>query len=808
MTSIDTNVWERSSLENWESPTPNSLKMKVNQNHDYIVSNVNYENYALSSDISIPSGDDDGIGVVFDFLDSSNYKYIMYQGGGLNSLSSLYLNSPVTLVEVKDGVFKALSKSSLVPYWNQSQSFNIRLENLFSDISFYIDGIKVISYKKDNVVSGKIGFVTQSQITNFDNIVMEKASTNRFSAKYVLYAVEDDDQLTEITVKQYAKSEINTEISAKVFGVDNKDTDINIMYRGNSDIYTEIQPYGHNSIETELEVRPHNRMLARYEVQQPPVITDINNPTRDAFVRSEGVYATINNGGGSSMVVGKEGDYVWDSYLRFDLSHLTDSLTVLGTKLRLHYTGMFPQLDIRLYEVVEDWQEYSITYLNNPRIFREIGYSYERNIANKYIEIDVSSIALEWIANPNKNFGLYIKVADHSNNGQMIFRTRESVSPPELIVKYYSTDVFSTGRSDLQTEIRAMKADYSQHNTEVEVTSAFAFSRMETEIYCHRREVPLDVDINTEITSNKVYEYAELTVSIVEESDVRTELSVLSDVRASSVNAEVVVSRPFNYVEIYSAHMSEQATQITVSNDRVYSEITASIPLILTEVSSRLSRYNEVDTAITVSNDRVLTEIDVIISNDVEVEIEIIGVMHDEVFTEITVSNYIVEAEVVVRLSRYIDYFTEITANRPFTYVEIRTPEQSNMKTEIDVLPQSSKNAEITVSRDTSLVEITPRAYSESAKESVIYVKYTSFVETEITAKSVSQIPVSIDVKVTSNVETEITVSNDRLFVEITPRVEGKYEVLAELLPRISTVSNIDVTITVGGRRGAYGFVM
>lgn len=641
-----------------------------------------------------------------------------------------------------------------------------------------------------------------------DNLDPTSNLVNRVSAKYILYGVENSEYSTEIHVKQYGNSDKFVDIRPRVFGVSKHDIDINIMYRGNSDIFTEIQPYGHTNFETEIEVRPHSRMWALYEVQQPPIVSDTNNPIMDAFVRSEGVFATINNGSGISMVVGKQNNEVWDSYIKFDLSHISSSLPILSSKLKLYYTGSLSQLDLELFEISDVWGEYSVTYLNSPEIGRLIATNYVQNISQRYIEFDVSAIVLEWLSNPTKNLGFYLKASNLSSDGQMIFRTRESMQPPELIVDHYSTSVFSTGRSDALTEIVAMKADKSDKNSEIEVSSAFAFSRMETEIYCHRPEVPIDTDIEVEITSNKIYEYAELTVSIVEESDKNAQIDVMSQILTSRVDSEITINKPFSYVEIYSANINEKAVEITVSNDRVYSEISVSNPFVLTEVSSRVADYSNTDIIITVSNDAILTEIDVLVFSDIETEINIIGLNYSDALTEINVSNYIVEAEVTVRLTGQIDYYTEITANRPFAYVEIRTPEQSNMETEIDVLPNSSKHSEITVSRDTALVEIITRAYDESDVNAELYVKYVSHVELEITAKSVSQIPVSIDVKITSNVESVITVSNDRLFVEITPRVEGKSEMFVELLPRISTVDNVEVTLTVGGGKKAYGFVM
>lgn len=806
MTNIDTSLWERSSLDNWESPTPNSLKMKVNLNHDYIVSDVSYVNYTLSSNVSVLANDDDGIGVVFDFIDADNYKFIMYQGGGLNAISSRYENSPVTLIEVKNGLFNTLLKSTVIPYWNKDSTFSIKLENLFSDINFYVNDVLALRYRKEDTSTGKIGFVAHSQIADFNDIVMEQSLTNRVVAKYKLYAVGDSDVPVEIEVKQYGDSDTETEITPRAYRESIQDTYLNVMYRGNSDVAIEIQPYGFHQWETEIEVPPHNRMWAVYEVQQPPVVNDINNPIMDAFTRSEGVYATVNNGSGTSMVVGKQNGHIWDSYIKFDVSHLQDSLFFLGAKLRLYYTGTFPALDIEVHEISGTWEEYAITYLNTPTTFRLINDKYTINPLQRYIEFDVFDIVLEWITNPTMNLGFYLKVSDSSPDGQMIFRTRESVQPPELIVDHYSTAVFSMGRSDVVTEINAMRANLSEHNAEITVDSTFNFSIFDTEIYCHRVEVPLDSDIELEITVTKPYEDVILIVSPIKEDDAETEISVYSSIQVSEHDTEIVATKPLTYVEIYSANLCDYETEISVTHKTRHAEITVSNIKTLAEVY--VKHVNDVEVEIEINKLIVPIEITAMKFSDIEAEIEINADRRNDVLTEINISHESRHTEITPRITGESRIYTEIVITKPYIFVEIRTPEQSNMETEIDVRPQSSVHAEITANGIKVYAEVNVVAYGESNIDAEIYVKWVNFLPIEITSRSVSQLDVEIDVRNTSNVDAMITVSNDRMYVEISPRLEGEHDVFTVLEPRINMVDNIDTIIVVGSRKGAYGFVM
>lgn len=631
---------------------------------------------------------------------------------------------------------------------------------------------------------------------------------NRVVAKYTLYAVGNSDIYTEIEAKTHEDNDTFAEIYSRALRHSEKDTYLDVKYRGNSDVLVEIQPIGFFDTPTEIEVRPHNRMWAMYEVQRPPLVNNVTNPIMDAYTRNDGVYATINNGSGTSMVVGKDESKVWDSYLKFDLSHVNPSLHITGSRLRLYYTGTFNNIDIEVREIIETWGEYSVTYLNSPQIRRLISQSYVYDYINKYIEIDVSDIVLEWINNPHQNFGFYIKASDDSINNQLIFRTRESFTPPELIVTHYDPTIYSNGRSDIVTEIKAMKAGESNKNTEITVDSTFSFSFVDTMIYCRQLDIPVHDDIDTEIEVTSPKLHAEITISIIGKNDVNAEVSVYSGIQVDSVDVEIIANTPFNLVEIFSSYLDDKHTEITVTHDKAYAEILVSTPIRVSEITVK-SRY-DADTEITVSKDKHDVEIRVVISDvsDIDTEIEINGNRKSDLNAQIIISRDREYVEIQSRVSRKFDVYTEITANQPFVYTEIRTPEQSNMNTEITVLSVSQKQTEITVSRDREHVEIYVRAYGENNVDSEIYVKYVSQVEVEIISRSVSQCEVEISVKLTSNVDAEITVSRNREYVEISPRVAGDDDVLAELEPRINMVDNIPVIITVGGRRGAYGFVM
>lgn len=644
-----------------------------------------------------------------------------------------------------------------------------------------------------------------------DNTILSESLTvtNKLVAKYKLYAVGDSDVFTEIEVKQYDKSDVDSEFHVRALKNNDIKTEINVVYSGYSDVITEIQPYGFEQIETEVSVRPHNRMWALYDVVQPPLIDNINNPIMDAFTRSENTFSSINYGTGTSMVVGRLDGHTWSSYLKFDVAHINSSLPITGSKLRLHYTGSIPQLNIEVYDLNKYWQEYSITHLNAPVPQNLIKDVYVQNVAGRYIDIDVSDKVLEWINNPTLNQGFMIKISDDSPDGQMIFRTRESYTPPELIVTHYDTSIFSTGRSEIVTEIKAMKASLSEVNTEVTVKNTFDFYRLDAEIYVHRIEVPIDIDIETEITASSPLKFVEIVSAIRSESNVKTEINIISGENVSKVDTEINVSRPVEDVEIYVKHQNKVDVEITpklYGEDSILTEIISSKPDINVEITALIT--DDVLVEITSSKPNVNAEITVLISNDVEVEIDISTVRINKVDVEIGVSRRVVPIEITPRVTGLHEVYTRVDISKSKVEVEISTPERSELLTEIDIIQWSAIPVEISATFTKIKTEITPRVIEHTSVDTEIYVKWTDDIEVEITSRSTSSVNVEINVRATSNTFAEITVSKRVVLTEIIPRVFGEHKVNVTIEPRIQMVDNLDTIITVGGEKGAYGFVM
>lgn len=814
---IDTNSWERSSLENWSSPTSDSLKMLQNLAHDYIVSDVEFANYTISSNITPKGADDDGIGVVFDYIDSTNYKYVMYQAGGLTSgwagnfgtNSSGRINA-LALFEVKAGVHSRIAQSTTAPYWVADTSFSMKLENIFDDVFFYINDVELLRYKKKDTVSGKIGFVTYSQIADFNNIKISKALTNRAKAKFKLYAVDDNDINAEIQPSFRTNGEVLTEITPIVKEMNEVDTEIFAIYGGSSNVLVEIRTILQNNVDTEIDVRPHNRMYAKYEIQQPPVITNIFSPTQDSFTREQLEFQSINYGSSNSMAVGNSATDIWRSFVQFDVSTLNPSYVLVESYLRLYYKEAAPlSMKLEVLNANKAWQEYNITNINKPDPIRLISNDFTVNEEQKYIEFDVFEVVKKWLELSELNNGFIVRASIETANGQVSFGTRESLLPPELVTRYYDSAIFSSGRSQVPTEILAILRANDDVWVEIEPSSLFQNNEIETEIYCHVIGVPVDNEINAEITVSVPDIEVSIQRSFRENSEISAEVGVIG-YQKDDVNTVVSINRDTVLVELQPILRSELPTEISIKREEV-----------LVEISPVISKENEIGTEIEVNP---LTESLVKTSITatkplVLVEISINSREKNEIFTEIrpsrpnvqiditsTKPNVLVEISPV--LTKNQDLYTIISPTKDNIWVEISVRYDSEINIEIESILASMIKAELVATKPSIWTEITAIGFEVNDVFVELLAGSLNQIETEIYVKHISNIDVELKVYPVSKLNVDIVSNRPKVFVELTVPYTDVRDINIEIQPRIFTVNNVNTVITVGGGNFGYAFII
>lgn len=624
---------------------------------------------------------------------------------------------------------------------------------------------------------------------------------NRMTATYELIGADNSDILAEIDIRAIENYDKDTEIHIRAQKDDEKETEINIMIRGNSDILVEIQPMGFEDILAEIEVRPTNRMWALYEVQEPPVLKAVLNPSKDTFSRSGSSHQYINYGSNNTIAVGKHQDEEYISFLEFNLSNWHPQFTVIDAKIRLHYSGIVPDGTIlELFSVDEEWSERGLTHLNEPSYNSIIVNDYINYKDNSYIEIPITDELNAWINRPDLNNGFAIKASNGTVNGTIDFRSRETHNPPELVVSYYDTRIYSNGRSQTHAEIFVYSVGENETLAEIEVHSVFGYSDMLTELYVHRYEVPVPNDVETEITVSRLKTNSEITISLRDNSEVSSEVSVRSGYMSSTVDTEILVSKPYQYVELYVKHQLDLDAEIMIQRRESVD--------ILAEV--------------TTSRKKVDTEIYVKYTSNILAEIQIQTFGESNTLAEITVTRDTIQSEVYVKhrddilsditVQRYGESNTlaeiTVTRNQIETELHIRAIKSSDINTEIQprVIGEDDLLSEITVTREEVFADITVTYYKDI--ESEIYVKYRDDLLTELTVTVFDDVLTEIDVIFATEKDTEITVSRPQVLTEIGVFYWDDNDVITEIQPRVLAVNQVETEILVRDGVNAYAYII
>ena len=132
------------------------------------------------------------------------------------------------------------------------------------------------------------------------------------------------------------------------------------------------------------------------------------------------------------------------SLLRFDLPG--DSATAVEeASLRIYYAG-YSDIEGRIRlttvrAVADSWQETTVTWANQPSTGDHYGgLSTTANDVSLgvYKEIDITTLVQEWLDGSTPNYGIYLIGPEMSGSdySYRVFASRESIFPPELVIKF------------------------------------------------------------------------------------------------------------------------------------------------------------------------------------------------------------------------------------------------------------------------------------------------------------------------------------------------------------------------------------
>lgn len=373
-------------------------------------------------------------------------------------------------------------------------------------------------------------------------VVLRQRLENKLSGRFILYKSNESNLDSQVTIKQRDTDHVNGIIAPRVLGYTDINSKIDIKYRGNDYLHSYIEAIASEFLECSLYVRPHNRLSGKFELLEAPKIEVELSPLADASTRNGFGQETINYGDTRSMLTGQNDIEKFESFISFgDLKTRIPDLQILeSAKLRLHYINFRNGSNLELHQPNTLWRELGVTYANQPYSVELLSDQYSVNAQERYIEFDLLEVAKRWQSNDLLNYGFIIRT---SENETLSFFTRESNKSPLLIVKYITSQIYSLGRSEIDSTVfingRGIK-DITGHLT---VHSDVGLEWLESSIYVHRLEVPVSTNIDSYLGTTRADINSELIVARRTSSDADSQITVATN-RINDNESSIISSSP------------------------------------------------------------------------------------------------------------------------------------------------------------------------------------------------------------------------------------------------------------------------
>nr|WP_186811657.1 DNRLRE domain-containing protein [Paenibacillus xylanexedens] len=453
-----------------------------------------------------------------------------------------------------------------------------------------------------------------------------------------------------------------------------------VVYATQSELHASIQASPVSDLVSLFYVRDHNRAQGKYELLEAPRITMNLQPVADATTRSQLRLRTINFGDTQRMMIGQDELEQFESFIHFgDIgARIPDLMFLEEAKLKLYYTGTItPGASIELHQPDTLWREYGITYANKPHSIQRLTSSYSINKNERYVEFDMMDI-LKMLRNGElQNIGMMIQSNDLS---PIYFNTRESAKPPMLQIKYITSQIYSIGRTEKESELFVYGVGHKELKTTLFVHSDIGFAWLQSNLYVHRYEDHIHHEAPGIVAVSRPDLNVYMSVAQGKETDLDSILSVIE----SAVNeqeAAMYVSKPEVQVKltvsinteternvelaVRRSTEDEKVAEIAVSHPDLSSVITIDPKMsLVSELEVRRSTEDEKVAEIAVSHPDLSSVITIDPKMSLVSELSVRRSGDDERVAKLTVSHP--DLPSTITIDPKMSLISELTVSRPF----------------------------------------------------------------------------------------------------------------------------------------------
>ncbi|WP_405169276.1 DNRLRE domain-containing protein [Paenibacillus sp. FSL H3-0286] len=593
-------------------------------------------------------------------------------------------------------------------------------------------------------------------------IIIKNRLSNRMQGSFTLFRPAEDFLDSSIIIMQHNGDDLRSTISVKVEKYVDVDSIIDIKYRGNSNTEAEIEAIAANYMNASIEVRPHNQMFGKFMLMEAPKVNVKLSPMADATTRSRDDLRTINYGDTRSMLTGKSPDEDFGAFIQFNdlYKAIPDLKYIESAKLRLYYATFIEGGNLELHQPNTIWRELGVTDANKPHSVELLNDKYSINTIERYIEFDVFDIAKRWQSGSLDNYGFIISTSDDS---RYTFFTRESDKSPELIINYITSQVYSIGRSELESSIFIYGRGNSDLSAKLIVDSDIGIDNLESSLYVHRAADFLPNDLSAKIVGSKPDLFSKLTVQKRTFSDLESTITVGVRTMTEIISGIGVSNPDMDSVLTVDPNMS-LASLITVYKptlEYLDSSIVSNVPDLFSTIT--VSKYKKAENEL---------ESTLIVKSGEESNIDSI----------ISVSRRDIEGSITIRVQED----TELSG-----YIQV--PDRYDFDS---ILGYSHPD----------MASVLTVKYADFM-DSQIYVKDKEYLDSIIDVKNITEMSGFLMVKAFDQIDGELAANNPDLFGTILPRVAGDNDLVSQMLIKKRNVSDLNSYISVRGQ-GNRNFVI
>lgn len=624
---------------------------------------------------------------------------------------------------------------------------------------------------------------------------------NRFKGVFRLFREEPEDLDSQILIYQRKSESLHSAITIRVTRKQELTSRIKIVYSDYADMDSTIDTISVNEMYSMFSVYPHNRFKGSFNLMAAPEETVILNSIEDATTRNREDLRTINYGDTKSMMIGHSNNEDFYSFLKFEDLNLAipDLKIIKSAKLRIYYTTFVHGANIQLGQPNTIWREMGVTDANRPRsieVLKDNGYSI--NTTERYIEFDFLDVTKRWANNELDNYGVIISTED---DNRYYLMTRESPHPPELIVRYITSKIYSIGRSEPESKIFIYGAGRREMRSKINIHSDIGQTPLYSSVYIHRYEAPMAKDISSQITVSKPDLQSRIFITIGDKRDLNGSFKVIEK-GARDNNSCITISRP----DLYS--------RFTIDNNMA----------LKSTITFRQKGWEDNNSLITISRPDLPSQI--IISEyrsgrrDLFSTILINKELEAPLVSSITISRPDLQSMIkitakgqadlksVIQAREYKTLSSSLTVNRPDLsgFIDVKAKGNADLYSMIQAQEIKALSSSITINRP-DLASVLSVMYHEDMPSS-LFVRESKFMNSVIDVVHATDMNSQIVINIASDTNSMITINRPDLPSSMKVRVTREKSLESKIRIRQRDAVDLTCVIRIGGSRNRNMIIM